>query len=128
MNNNLLKTSENKIWLGDDGILRSVIQSENGENGQTGKRKKENAIEKLCNGKKRPFLADLRTFSELRKRKCNNMEPSVDASYISAMAMVVPMPMRRDFGFFFLGLHKPKYPVRPFIDEEEATAWLKKFL
>lgn len=50
-----------RIWLGDDGIIRSVMQADGMKDTLTNKKETVHAFVKICNGKKRPFLADLRT-------------------------------------------------------------------
>ena len=46
----------------------------------------------------------------------------------SQSALVVGSPVSRIIGNFFLGLNRPKYPVRIFTDPDLAVAWLKEYL
>ena len=45
----------------------------------------------------------------------------------SETALVVGSPVSRVIGNFFVGLNRPKYPLRLFDDQEFATAWLLGF-
>jgi hypothetical protein len=45
----------------------------------------------------------------------------------SQTALVVGSPVSRVIGNFFLGLNRPKYPLRLFDAQEPATAWLLGF-
>ncbi|MBN1698505.1 MAG: STAS/SEC14 domain-containing protein [Spirochaetales bacterium] len=118
----------NMIWLGDDGILRSVVVDEKKEgvlppgNGHSG------GIRELTNGKRLPILADLRTIKGFDRKTHNCSRFSFDNRAVSAMAVIVTSPQSRKMNVFFLGPKRPGYPVRPFTDEAEATVWLKKFL
>jgi hypothetical protein len=117
-----------RIWLDDDGIIRSVMQADGIKDTLTNKKETVHAILKLCDGEKRPFLADLRKVKTLDKRKNHWSHVKKDASPISAMAMLIPALLSREIGTYFLGPHKPMFPIRPFTDEEKATSWLKKFI
>jgi hypothetical protein len=128
MENNSVILDGTKMWLGADGIIRSVMEPDNIKDTLTNKKETVNAIVKLCDGKKRPFLADLRTVKNLDKRKAHCSDSSRNVAPISAMAMLVPSLLSREIGAYFLGSHKPMFPFRPFTDETKATSWLKKFI
>lgn len=46
------------------------------------------------------------------------------AKYISAVALVVGTPLSRALGNFFVGLNKPRMPLKLFGSDSEAAAWL----
>lgn len=126
--NNSITFNGTRIWLDNDGIVRSVMHADGIKDTLTNKKETVHAFVKLCNGKKRPFLADLRTVKSLDKRKNHCSDYSKDVPPISAMAMLIPVLLSREIGSYFLGSHKPMFPVRPFTDENKATTWLKKFI
>lgn len=128
MENNSVILNGTRMWLGDDGIIRSVMQPENIKDTLTNQKETVHAIVTLCDGKKRPFLADLRTVKNLDKRKTHSSDSSCDVAPISAMAMLVPSLLSRSIGAYFLGSHKPMFPFRPFTDERKAMSWLIKFI
>ena len=41
------------------------------------------------------------------------------------VAMVAKGPVQQLLGNFFLGIHRPKMPIKMFIDEASAVSWLK---
>ena len=43
-------------------------------------------------------------------------------------ALLVSSPISRVISNFFIGLNKPRYPLRIFTDETSAVAWLREFL
>ena len=128
MENISVELNGTRIWLGDDGIIRSIMQADGIKDTLTNKKETVHAIMKICNGKKRPFLADLRTVKALDKRKNHYSDYSDNVPPISAMAMLVPVLLSREIGTYFLGSHRPMFPFRPFTDENKATSWLKKFI
>jgi len=128
MENNSIILNGTRIWLGDDGIMRSVMEADGVKDALTNEQETVLAIGKVCKGKKRPFLVDLRMIETMDERKNHCSDSSKDIPLISAMAMLIPSLLSRDIGSYFLGSHKPKFPVRPFTDESKAKSWLKKFL
>lgn len=46
----------------------------------------------------------------------------------SQTALVVRSPVSRVIGNFFVGINRPKYPVRVFSDPDLAVTWLKGYL
>ncbi|MBN2443691.1 MAG: hypothetical protein JXJ04_20185 [Spirochaetales bacterium] len=128
MENKSVECNGTKIWLGDDGILRSIMKAQGIKDTLTNKKETVHAIDQLCNGKKRPFLADIRTEKSLDESKNHYSDYSQEVPPISAMAMIVPVLLSRKIGAYFLGSHKPMFPFRPFTDEDKATSWLKKFI
>jgi hypothetical protein len=118
----------NKIWLGEDGILRSIVMED--RKGEIFPKTRESirGIKELTEGKKRPILADLRTMKTFDRKNHNCSLFSFDDQAVSAMAMIITSPQSRKMGTFFLGPKRPHFPVRPFFDEEKATVWLRKFL
>jgi hypothetical protein len=49
-------------------------------------------------------------------------------SVTTGTALIVPSPLARAIGTFFMGLNKTGVPTKLFADEAAATAWLRSFL
>lgn len=43
-----------------------------------------------------------------------------------AVSMLVGSPLTKLIASFFLGLNKPKFPIRSFTNIDEAISWLQK--
>jgi len=43
-----------------------------------------------------------------------------------AVAMLVGSPLTKLIASFFLGLNKPKFPIKSFTNNDEAFNWLQK--
>lgn len=50
--------------------------------------------------------------------------PEAERAY-KTVALIVGSPVSKMLGNFFIGLNKPKVPLKLFNSEEEGVAWLK---
>lgn len=121
-----ITTKTAKITLGEDGIVRIRVLLGTRETIATAQ---ENAaaFRKLCGEKQRPVLIDMAGAlwapQEVR-RLYSDMSLS---SPIAAAALIVPNPVSRVIGSFYLGFNKPHHPVKLFTSETPAIEWLKNF-
>jgi hypothetical protein len=120
-------TSTCKVWLADDGIVRSDMLPDANETLETAKENVKAGI-KVAGGNKRPLLLDMSKISSMNKeaRDYYAMGDKRDSSE-SAVALLISSPLSRVIGNFFMGLNKPVIPTKLFNDKELALAWLKTF-
>ena len=120
-------TRSNRIWLGDDGIVRSVSLPDTDQTLE-GARENIAAIVAVSGGVKRPVLADLaRARSISREARAYYAGAEATAHY-AAVALLVGSPLSWALGRFTLALSRPARPAQLFTSEEEALAWLRGFL
>jgi hypothetical protein len=82
----------------------------------------------LIEGKKRPFLTDIREIGSISREARNHFSGTEAAENCLATAVLVGSPLSHVIGSFFLGLNKPPFPVKLFSSEDGARKWLRQFL
>ena len=113
-----------RTWLGEDGILRTVILP-----GYEIDAKAAEEIWKVH----QEILGSRALYSFVDARRLSFASCEARAVVrrrqrqrdIRALAVVVGSPVSRLIGSFFLKLDKPVFPTRLFTDEADAIAWLK---
>lgn len=128
MENEVVFTQGGKIWLGEDGIVRTVSTLPRQEMTLADTKEVLSAILKATNGKKCPLFADISDIKSVDRESREYAASEEFARAISAMALLIGSPVSRVIGNFFLGLSKPKFPTRLFTSESDAIEWLKGFM
>jgi hypothetical protein len=121
-----IKTRTGRIWIEDDGIVRSMADTGSHE---TLKDAIENmaAIARVSAGIKRPLLVDLTKAGSIeRAARTYYTSPEAAAHYL-AVAIVANSPIGRVIGNFFLGLNKTPAPSKLFGEHTDALTWLRGF-
>ena len=116
-----------KIWLGEDGIVRSVALS-NAEETLTDARENMAAIAKVSAGTRRPVLVDLTRAKSITREARTYYSGTEAAPHHKAVGIVAGSPVGRVIGNFYLGLNKTPVPTKLFGSEAEALDWLRRFL
>lgn len=121
-----ITTTTAKITLGEDGIVRIRVLLGTRETIATAQENSA-AFRDLCGKKQHPVLIDMAGAlwapQEVR-RFYSDMSLS---SPVAAAALIVPNPVSRVIGSFYLGFNKPRHPVKLFTSETPAIEWLKNF-
>jgi hypothetical protein len=127
MENEVVVTRSAKIWLGEDGIVRSI---EPRAEAVTLAYTKEifSAILKVSKGKKRPFLADIRKIKSVDRESREYFASEEVSNAVSAIALLVSSPVSKVIGNFYMRLNNPVCPTKLFTSESEAIEWLKGFI
>ena len=86
------------------------------------------AYAKLAGDARRPLLVDARGVHSIDRAARRLLSGPRAAEVCSAVALVVGSPLSRVVGNFFVGLNRPRFPVRLFDDEQRARAWLREHL
>ena len=71
-----------------------------------------------------PVLTDIRAMRGTSILSLRRTAGADIASMVTGLAIVVGSPVSRMIGNVMMGLAKPPYPTRLFVDEDEAKAWL----
>jgi len=120
----VIETRTARMWMGDDGILRSSLREGADEN-------EEDAVANVAAGsmlagdRKIPILADWTEVSFISQQARRVYAGKETNRYTLALALVVGTPLSELIGSFFIGLNKPMFPTKLFTSEQEAIAWLK---
>lgn len=115
-------------WLGEDGIIRSIMHPQAVENIETAKENTAVGV-KLSGGIKRPLLLDMSRIKSMDKEARDYYaQGEKRESCEKAVALIIKSPVSRIIGNFFLGLNKTTEPTRLFTDQQKALDWLKTFL
>ncbi len=122
-----IKTTAYITWMGKDGIARTVVKS-NMEVGLKEAKENTEAVNAIYKGKQFPLLIDSRNIKSISKEARDHFSLRNRESVVNAFAIIIYSPLSRIIGNFFMGLNKPRVPARLFTNEEEALAWLKKYV
>ncbi len=129
LQNEKIVTNTTTNWLGEDGIIRSIMHEKAIDTLETAKENIAAGI-KLAGGKKRPVLLDMSKIKSMDKAArdyYSNSDKREGGDLV--VGIVVNSPVSRIIGNFFLGFNKPTNPTpRLFTDHDKAIEWLKSFL
>lgn len=114
-------------WMGPDGICRTKTKDQ-AEISLEEARENSATVNSFFRGQKYPLLVDARTIKYISKDARKQFAVNGRETSITSFALMVKSPLSRVIGNFFMGLNKPSIPARLFDDEQEAIAWLKKFI
>ncbi len=127
MTDKSIETRTAKIWFGEDGILRIVLNP-GAELTLADVEEHIAAARKITGGCKAPLLMDSCRIKSVSREARQFATREEAAKFISAQALLVGSPISRVIASFFLGLNKTPHPTKIFTSESEATEWLKGFV
>jgi hypothetical protein len=111
-------------WMGEDSIARTVVK----ENAEV---KLEDAMEnsKCINELEGPalfaLLIDSRAIKSITKEARDYFSMRGRESRVIGFAILIDSPLSTIIGNFFMGLNRPRVPMRLFTDEVKALDWCK---
>ena len=76
-------------------------------------------------GSKRPILVDMRHLKSMSRQSRVYYAGPDPPKHYTAVALIIASPLTRAIGNFFMGLNKPRIPIRLFTSEVDAAAWAK---
>jgi len=112
-------------WMGHEGIARTRVKPNS-------KVVLEDAIEnaKAVNGlfgpAYFPIIIDTRQIKSITKEARDFFSMRGRESRVYGFAILVGSPLSKIIGNFFMGLNKPRVPVKLFTHEDKAISWCKK--
>jgi hypothetical protein len=121
----VITTRVSKVWLGEDGIYRTVTDS-NAQMSLEDSQEQVRAYRELGGGERLPLLVDIREIKGMDRQARKYMSGAEATAVIAAAALFVHDSLSRMIGNFFLGINKSTHPARLFADEAEALAWLQE--
>jgi hypothetical protein len=122
-----LKTNFAKIWIDDHGICHNEYIPETTLSLEESKNELK-VISEIADGNPIPILVYLINVKSI-PRECRELYASEGtAKIISGAALLIGSPVSRVIGSFFLGLNKPRVPVKLFTSKSDAIKWLLKFI
>ena len=116
-----------KIWLGEDGIARSIYFP-NAEETLADAKEYIATVVKISKGKRCPLFVDMRNCKSITREAREYYAGEKSAKAVSAAAGLIGSPVSRIIGNFFMRLNKPVLPTKIFTSETEALEWLKGFI
>lgn len=73
-----------------------------------------------------PLLCDLKNVVKMTQECRKHFAGAEHAKTFSKCALIIPNPLSKMIGNFFLGLNKPLKPTRLFTSMEKGIEWLKE--
>ena len=114
-------------WIESDGIARTMVKPD-AEILLQDAEENTAAVEAFYNGKKFPLLVDIRDIKSISRQAREHFTLKGRESVVNAYALVLASSLSRMIGNFFLAFQEPAVPVKLFNHEDEALAWLKRFI
>jgi hypothetical protein len=127
MKSEVIETKGARLWLGEDGIFRSVTKP-NAEISLEQARQLLEAHKKITGSKKTPVFTDIRMIKSMSRAARVQLAGKEAEKIHSALAILTNSPLNKLFGNLFMSFNKPRFPTRIFTSEEEAIGWLKGFI
>lgn len=121
-----VRTSTQEQWIDEQGIVHCVMV----EPEETLETARENitSIARLAGGARLPVLVDITDCKKIdlaARKYYAGPEPAVCQR---AVALVTSSTVSRVLGNFFLGVNRPRFPVRLFDSQTKALDWLAHYL
>ncbi|MEZ4381885.1 MAG: hypothetical protein R3A79_11070 [Nannocystaceae bacterium] len=122
----VLTTRTERIWLGDDGIIRAVIHPglvTRIEDAQENVR----GFAQVAGGVRRRAIIDMRAHAASATREAREYYAGPEnAKVVLAVALLVRSAISRMMGNFFLGMNRTIFPLKLFAEPEPALEWLRQ--
>jgi hypothetical protein len=122
-----LELRTGQVWLDDGGIVHHRV-SAHAEVDLEEAREWVRLTGVAGEGKPRPVLVDMGGTKSMTREARLYMGGAESTSIMTATALIVPSPLTRAIGTFFMGFNRTGVPTKLFADEATAVAWLRGFL
>jgi hypothetical protein len=127
MKSEVVETKGARLWLDDDGIFRSVTNSNSEITLELAREHLEIHI-KITGRQKTPVLTDIRAIKSITREARIYLSGEEAEEVHAALGILIGSQVSKVIGNFFFGLNKPKFPTKMFTSEEKALDWLKGFI
>lgn len=111
-------------WMGDDGIARTVVKQQ-AEIVIEDAMANSVAVNNLNGTEKFVLLVDTRQIKSITKEARDYFSLNGRESRVVAFGILIDSPLSAIIGNFFMGLNKPRVPVKLFTNELAAINWCK---
>lgn len=112
--------------MGDDGVARTVVKP-GAEVVLEDAKENSRAVNALIGAPNFVLLVDTRRIKSISKEARDHFSMRGRESRVIAFAILIDSPLSTIVGNFFMGLNKPRVPMKLFTDEEKAIRWCKNF-
>lgn len=112
-------------WMGEDGVARTQVKA-GSEVILEDAQENSNAVNGLVGPPTYSLVIDTRKIKSISKEARDFFSMRGRESRVFAFAILVDSPLSKIIGNFFMGLNKPRVPVKLFTKEEKAIDWCKK--
>jgi hypothetical protein len=119
------ETTKIKFRIGNDNILYTECFPNSTMELEDGIESTKISLE-LVNNTPLPLLCDLNNVTKMTIECRNHFAGKDHARSFSKAALLVPSPISKIIGNFFMGLNKPIKPTKLFTNREKAIEWLKE--
>lgn len=123
-NANFIETRTFYTWMGEDGIGRTQVKP-GAEVVLDDAKENSVAVNQLKADTKFPLIIDTRNIKSISKDARDHFSLRGRESKTFAFAILIDSPLSMIIGNFFMGLNKPRVPVKLFTSEEKAISWCK---
>lgn len=111
-------------WMGEDGIARTMVKTAS-EIVLDDAMENSVVVNGLSGPEKFALIVDTREIKSITKEARDYFSLNGRESRVVAFAIVIGSPLSAIIGNFFMGLNKPRVPVKLFTSEESAIKWCK---
>ena len=112
-------------WMGDDGIVRTKVKL--GAEVVLEDAKKNSLAVNSFSLNQYPLLIDTTAIKSITKEARDYFSMNNRDSKVVAFAILINSPLSKIVANFFMGLNKPRVPVKIFNDEVKAVDWCKSY-
>ena len=121
-----MTTTNPKVWLGDDGIMRVDYSQCQGITLATYKSSYEQRL--AISTERLPVLLIGKRVGFVEHEALRFASSDEVCSITAALGLLAGSFLEKHLGQMFIAYHMPPYPTRLFTSEEEVLAWLKMFI
>lgn len=109
-------------WMGEDGVARTVVKP--GAEIELADAAENSEVVSTLGGPARfALLVDTRNIKSITKEARDFFSIRNRDTRVLGFALIIESPLSTIIGNFFMGINKPRVPVRLFSDERKALAW-----
>jgi hypothetical protein len=121
---NVLELRTYQTWMGKDGIARTRVR-EGAEIVLEDAKANSVAVNSLTGPEKFALIVDTRNIKSITKEARDHFSMNGRESRVVIFAILIDSPLSRIIGNFFMGLNKPRVPVKLFNSEAKAVEWCR---
>ncbi len=114
-------------WMGADGIARTKVKPHAEIILEDAKLNSE-AVNSFENVESYPLLIDTTEIKSITKEARDYFSMKGRTSKVVAFAIIIKSPLSKIIANFFMGLNKPRVPLKIFNDIDKAEEWCITFI
>lgn len=124
-----VETNKGRFYLDEAGVVRGEALPGTDQNyTRADAEVLIGAIATLAEGRRVPILLNMSQIRSVDREARDYFSSPAIVAVAQAVALVVPSPVSRVIGSFFIGINRPPFPIKLFVSEDDAHAWLLRSL